>query len=313
MALDSALRWQLIRDTIVRKKTGVLVVQSGTQYLNWIVEEGNLICVSSTFPEASLTRLVEEKQLTKSTNFPDAQTQVDHLRPIGTLLLKQERLGEKEFQQLLMEHWIACTKYLFDPAAHVFWSANRPALKAELIRADRPLGEVILKAGKNAIPIPTALRTVQQQLKPPFRIDLRNPDVSGFNEEERRIWMYLQSGSGLKQMLQDREIARIPCYKFVFLLWLSGYISDSRKVTVAQEVIAKKTVSNFLQRIPPEWVYPLCAGALIGVILAPSAPEPPKAEPLNQVTPLNESLQKPAWSRDNEKDFNAKTQRREDD
>jgi hypothetical protein len=116
--------------------------------------------------------------------------------------------------------------------------------------------------------------------------------------------MYLQAGSSLKQMFQDRELARIPCYKTLFWLWLCGFISDSRKPPVAP---SPKPSISLLEKIPPEWVIPLCAGALIGVILAPSSPPEPLPQPVQTVEPLHESLQKPAWS--NEEEL---TQSRED-
>ena len=315
MAIDSALRWQLVRDVIVHKKTGVIVLQTGTNYLNWNVEKGKLICLSSTFPEASFTRYVQEKRLTKSTSFMSVQNQVDEATAIGPLLIRHHLLTEFELTTLLFDHWISCADYLLDPSTHLFWSSTPPVFKAQFIRNDRPLGEVLAKANKHSIAVPTALRIVQH-LKPPYRIQGQNVclDLAGFNEEERRIWMYLQSGTSLKQMFQDRDIAKIPCYKFLFLLWLSGYISDSQKMTRPQQI--QKVSENLLEKIPPEWVFPLCAGALIGLLLAPSSeptasPEPP---PSSRVEPLNETLQKPAWStQQTEEKTNAKAQRRKDD
>ena len=295
MAIDSAIRWQLVRDVIVHKKSGVIVLQTGTNYLNWNLEKGKLVCVSSTFPEASLTRFVQEKKLTKSTNYLAVQNHVDPTRAIGPLLIRHHLLEETELRALLFEHWTACADYLFDPSAHLFWSATPAAIKPEFIRNDRPLCEVIVKANKNSITAPTALRIVQQ-LKGPFRISAQNLplDLSGFNEEERRIWMYLQSGTSLKQLFHDRDITKIPCYKFLFLLWLSGYISDSQRVTPPQQI--QQVSANLLEKIPPEWVFPLCAGALIGLLLAPTSEPKAAPQPPPTVTPLNESLQKPAWS-----------------
>lgn len=316
MAIDSALRWQLVRDVIVHKKTGVIVLQTGTNYLNWNVEKGMLVCLSSTFPEASFTRYVQEKKLTESTNFLSVQNQVDETTAIGPLLIRHHLLTESELQTLLFEHWISCDDYLLDPSAHLFWSPTPPTFKPHFIRHDRPLGEVLAKANKNSIAVPTALRMVQH-LKPPYRIQGQNVslDLSGFSEEERRIWMYLQSGTSLKQMFQDRDISKIPCYKFLFLLWLSGYMSDSQKMTRPQQI--QKVSANLLEKIPPEWVFPLCAGALIGLLLAPAS-EPPVATPeppRSQVEPLNETLQKPAWSpkTDEEKDVNTETQSHRDE
>ena len=153
----------------------------------------------------------------------------------------------------------------------------------EIFRCDRPLGDVLLYANKNCIAIPTALRVVYE-LKPPFKVQSQNVNVSSFAEEDQRIWMHLQSGNNLKQILQDESIARIPCYKTLFLLWLSGTISDSRR---SIPLPTTKVSASFLQRIPPEWVIPLCAGALIGALLTPSpepqiVPAPPAVEQRNE-------------------------------
>jgi hypothetical protein len=317
MAIESAIRWQLIRDVIVHEKSGVIVAQTGTNYLNWCVEKGKLVCVTSTFPEASLTQFLQKIKLTESTKFLTLQNRMDDSTAIGALLIRHHVLEEAEFRELLFQHWVASIDYLLDPSIHLFWSVTTAAIKPEIIRNDKPLAEVILKANKNSISIPTALRTVQQ-LRAPYRIGPgSHPCLSTFTEVERRIWMYLQSGSSLKQMFQDRDIMRIPCYKFLFLLWLSGSISDSQRVSPKQQEQIRKVSISLLEKIPPEWVFPLCAGALIGVLLAP-APEP-KISPQQQpsattgVMPLDEALQKPAWSSEQHEDINTEAQRHRDD
>ncbi len=309
MVVDSVVRWQLVRDVIVNRKSGVLVLQTGRNYLNWTLDKGNLVSISTTFVEGSFTHFVQEKKLTESTKFLSAQNQIDPEKALGSLLIRHHIMNDEEFSKILFEHWISCTDYLFDPAVHIFWSTNRSALKSEFVRMDRPLGEVLLRARMDSITVPTALRSVQE-LKPPYHVHSSNPNLAHFSEEEKRVWMYLRSGSTLKQILQDPDIARIPCYKTVFLLWLSGYISDSRKV---QPQPLPKITTNILEKIPPEWVFPLCAGALIGVLLAPASAPKTAPSPVPRVEPLNETLQKPAWSDEEKKDFNAETQRGRDE
>ena len=311
MALDSVNRWQLVRSIIIQKRSGVIVLQSGKNYLHWIIHQGCLVCIQSTFPEASLTHFIEQEQVIDPTKFTNAKSQVDQTKPFGSVLLRQHLLKEEDFAKSIYRHWIACTDYLFEPSMHVFWSANSALLKPEFIRCDRPLADVLMQANKSSITIPTAIRAVEE-LKPPFRMVSGKPNLAQFSEEEKRIWMYLQSGATLEQIFQDREITKIPCYKLLFLLWVSGYISDSRMLT-AREV--QQATTSIFQRIPPEWIFPLCAGVLIGVLLAPSAPEPKPSPPLPayRVDPLvEEELPKPAWS-PKEDDINAKTQRREDE
>jgi hypothetical protein len=312
MALDSVNRWQLVRGIVTQKKSGVIVLQSGKNYLHWIIDQGSLVCIQSTFPEASLTHFIEEEQIIEPAKFSSAKNQVDQTKPFGSVLLRQRLLKEEDFAKSIFRHWIACTDYLFEPSMHVFWSANSALLKPEFIRCDRPLADVLMQANKSSISIPTAIRVVEE-LKAPFRIISRKPDLSQFSDEERRIWMYLQSGTNLEQIFQDREITKIPCYKFLFLLWVSGYIADSRMLT-AREV--QQATTSIFQRIPPEWIFPLCAGVLIGVLLAPSTSEPKPAPllPAYRVEPVEEEeLPKPAWSTQDEEEFNTETQRHRED
>jgi hypothetical protein len=311
MALDSAARWKLIRDITVEKKTGTLVLQAGPRYLSWWIEEGNLICVSSTFEESTFTQLVYEKKLTEAANFSGLQNRIDEGHALGWLLLHQKILKEEEFCALLMDHWTSCAEALFDPGAHVFWSGTLPVIKHEFIRTDRPFGEVLILADRNRMAVTSALRIVQQ-MKEPFRICGENPETGAWSEQERRIWMYLQSGNSLKQMLQDAEIAHIPCYKFLFLLWLCGYISEARPAP-KREVVPVKISVGLLEKIPAEWVFPLCAGALIGVILAPSTePKPTPAHEYRKIEPVEEPTAAPAWSPTKNEDINTEARRRED-
>ena len=312
MAVDSVNRWQLVRGIITQKRSGVIVLQAGKNYLHWIIDKGSLVCIQSTFPEASLTHFIEEQQIIEPTKLSIAKSQVDQTKPFGSVLLRQHLLNEEDFAKNIFRHWIACTDFLFEPSIHLFWSANSGLLKPEFIRCDRPLADVLMLANKNSITIPTAIRVVEE-LKPPFRILSGKPDLSQFNEEERRVWMYLQSGSTLEQIFQDREITKIPCYKLLFLLWVSGYISDSRMPT-AREV--QQATTSIFQRIPAEWIFPLCAGTIIGVLLAPSAPEPKPAPPpaVYRNGPLEEeALPKPAWSTEKNEEFNTETQRHRED
>jgi len=289
MAVDIINRWQLIREVILQQKTGAIVLQTGRNYIHWIVDRGRLICVSSTLPEASLTTTIQEQRLMDPGEFLKAQTMVDDSKPLGAILMQRKLVNEKMLQRILWQHWIACTDFLFEPSMHLFWSVSSNEIKPELIRFDRPLAEIILHVNRTAITIPTALRTVQN-LKSPYKLAPRLPDLSAFSEEERRIWMHLQTGSGLKGILHDGDVTRMACYKTLFLLWVTGYLSDSAVRTVAKVKEATKTA---VHRIPAEWIFPLCAGALIGVLLAPSdAPKhPPKPAPKTQR--LHHS---PAWS-----------------
>ena len=311
MALDSVARWQMVHDVIVHKKSGTIVVQTGTNYLNWIVEGGDLVCVSSTFPETSLTQWIADRNAFTPDVVLNAQNDIDASRTLGSILIRHRHLDQEKLGEFLFQHWVFCTSHLFDPAAHVFWSGNPVTLKTEFIRCDRSFSEVLLSASRDSISIPTALRVIQD-LKLPYRVQSIQPDQSRFNEEEKRIWMHLKSGNSLKQMLHDPEITRIPCYKLIFLLWLGGYIADSRKELQPKPLIV--TSKTFLEKIPPEWIIPLCAGTLIGVLLAPAstAPSPPPAAQEQGIEPLEESVKRPAWSPEEEKELNTETQRHRD-
>ncbi|MCI0604051.1 hypothetical protein L0156_13700 [bacterium] len=313
MALDSVNRWQLVRGIITQKRSGVIVLQAGKNYLHWTIDKGLLVCIHSTFPEASLTNFFEEQRIIEPTRLSSVKRQVDHTKPFGSVLLRQHLLNEEDFAKSIYQHWIACTDYLFEPSIHLFWSVNSGIMNPEFIRCDRPLADILMQANRNSITIPTAIRAIED-LKPPFRILSAKPDLSRFNEEERRIWMYLQSGSTLDQIFQDREITKIPCYKLLFLLWVCGHISDSRTTTTHQ---VQQVTTGLLQRIPAEWIFPLCAGTIIGVLLAPSSPEPKPSPPppaYRVETLEEEALPTPAWSTtQNEEDLNAETQGRRDE
>jgi hypothetical protein len=289
MAIDVVNRWQLIREVILQKKTGAIVLQTGRNYIHWIVERGKLVCVSSTLPEASLTQAIQQQNITEPAELLRAQAMVDERKPLGAILLQRKLVKEETLQRVIWQHWIACTDFLFEPSMHLFWSMNSPPPKPETVRYDRGLSEVLLHVNRNTITIPTALRTVQN-LKTPYRLAPRLPDVTAFSEEERRIWMHLQSGSGMKEIMRDADVTRISCYKALFLLWVTGHLSDSTVRTVAK---VKEATKIAVHRIPAEWIFPLCAGALIGVLLAPSDPPKPPPKPTPKVQRLHDS---PAWS-----------------
>jgi hypothetical protein len=62
MAVDTINRWQLVREVITQKRSGAIVLQTGRNYLHWILERGNLVCVSSTLPEASFASAIQERK-----------------------------------------------------------------------------------------------------------------------------------------------------------------------------------------------------------------------------------------------------------
>jgi hypothetical protein len=290
MALESTRRWQIIRDVIIQKKSGALVAQSGRNYLHWFVEHGNLMSVSSTFPEASLTRFIQEKNVLECSKFLMAQNKVDPSKTLGAILLKSHLLEEEQIRDLIVQHWINCNDYLFDSTIHLFWSAGAKGMKPDAVRCDRPIADVLMQITRSSISIPDSLRLVQD-LHSPLRTTAKKPNPLTWNEQERRIWMYLQSGSTIEKVFQDPEIAKVPCYKFLFLLWVCGFMSDSRPITPKE---VHKATTGLLDRIPAEWIFPLCAGTLIGVILAPSSPpkEPPPPAPNYHL----ETVEKPSWS-----------------
>jgi hypothetical protein len=288
MAVDMVNRWQIIREVIVQKKSGAIVLQTGRNYIHWIVENGQLVCVSSTLPEVSLASAIDAQKVIDRAEFLKAQSMVDESTTLGTVLMQRKLVDEQMLRQILWQHWISCTDFLFDPAVHLFWSINSATIKREFVRCDRPLSDILLQVNRNAITIPTALRTVQN-LKTPYRLSPRLPNFSVFSEEERRIWMHLQSGSGMKQILQDGDVARMPCYKTLFLLWVTGHLSDSAPRTTTK---VKEATKSAVHKIPAEWIFPLCAGALIGVLLAPSDPPKPPPRPVHKV----QHHQSPAWT-----------------
>jgi hypothetical protein len=292
MAIDTVHRWQLVREVIVQRKSGAIVLQTGRNYIHWIIDRGRLVCVSSTLPEASLTNTILEQKIINPAEFVKAQSMVDQNRTLGAILVQRKMLDQEALEKFIWQHWISCTDYLFEPSMHLFWSVNSSRTKSELVRCDRPFSDVLLRVQRSSITIPTALRAVKE-LKTPYKLTRQMPDISAFSEEERRIWMHLRSGSGLNEIFRDAEVARISCYKTLFLLWVTGHICQPTEPTVKKVTEATKTAAN---RIPAEWIFPLCAGALIGVLLAPSNTHKEQPKPAPKVERLHDSLQKPAWT-----------------
>ncbi len=300
MAIDTVQRWRTVRDAIALKKSGTLIAQSGRNYIYWKLHRGNLVCVSSNAPEFSLNLFIREKQLVPEVVLLGAQSQVDENRSLGAVLVRQGVLSADDLKNVLKDHWIVCSETLFDPSIHVFWSGEEDPCKPQFVRFDLPFGEVLLKVARDSITIPTALRAVQF-LKQPFKLNVSMVDSSRFNDEEKRILLYLQSGSSLDRIFEDRQITKIPCYKILFILWLCGCLSDTRPVPATPKEVVTMSFLQKMKNMPADWIIPLCAGVLVGVLLAPSTAQQPNAKPGHRIEPLRESLDRPAWSTDTER------------
>jgi hypothetical protein len=294
MAIEALSRWQMIRSVILEKKSGALIAQLGRNFLYWIVREGNLLCVSSTLPDCSFTQFLLAKKASEKERILRAQTLINERRSLGSILLNQGIVSEEELQQLLREHWASLTFQLLQSTTHLFWSSRQTDVKAEFVAVELSLAELIFTADRSAVEIRTAIR-FSQIMPSAYRIGNWKLVESGLLRPEQRMLHYLRNAAPLSVILKDPDLDYVTCYKVLFLLWLSGSLVEPRKIgRTPQLESTERKIWRSLSSIPPEWIFPLVIGVIIGVLLSPSAPAR-VSHPAPHMETLKDSLQKPAW------------------
>lgn len=295
MAIEALGRWQMIRSVITEKKSGTLIVQLGRNSLYWIIKEGRLICVSSTLPEYSFTQFLLKKDLKKE-EVLRGQAQIDERKSLGSVLTLLNVCTEQDLIALLREHWASLTFHLLQSTTHVFWSSRETEVKQQFVPAEIPLDQLILTVDRSAVEVRTAIR-FSQSMPAPYRIANWRLVETALPPKEQRLMHYLRSGAPLALMLKDPDLDHVTCHRVCFLLWLSGSLIEQRPFRKQIALpMRKRAIWTHLSAIPPEWIFPLFIGVMIGVVLSPSAP--PNLHD-HQTTPrmekLKDSLQKPAW------------------
>jgi hypothetical protein len=291
-------RWRMIRDTIIGKKSGTLIIQMGRHYIHFVIEEGNLAFVSSTLPEFSFSYFLIQSLEIDSKLVLQAQSQISDGRSLGAVLVQNYKLPSDQICQLLRKHWLNLTHYMMQPTAHAFWSSRVLKQKDQMINADLPLSQVLLMCERNSIEIQSALRFLENMPERCKVIDLE-PVEEVLHGVERRILPYLRAGTKLDDILKDPELDRMTCYKILFQLWLSGYLQDGQRKRSTDRIIKSHPLFERVRSLPPDWVIPFAVGALIGVLLAPNPA--PSSPPLENPPKVDKTWDPPAWQSDKDK------------
>jgi len=298
MAIDSFSRWQMIREIICKKKSGTLIVQLGRNFLRWILDRADVVCVSSTLPEFSFTQFLLQDRSIPLEDLLLAQSGISHSRSLGASLLQSGATGREELGRLLRLHWSSLSFHLLQSTTHLFWSDSEIFFKDEFVRLDSPLSSLLFSCERNSLETRTAIR-IAHVLPAAYRV-FDWPQVEAALEgRERRMIPYLKAGCSLQEILHDPELDHISVYRVFFILWLTGQLLENQRTSPS--IPSRKSNPRWerIKSVPPDWIFPLIAGAILGVLLT-SRPSPPATS-----APLS-----PAWSHEfTEKDFTAEAQR----
>ena len=296
MAVGSVSRWQVIRDVICNQKTGALILQMGQHYLQWHLQSGNIICVSSTLPEHSFAEFLLGNSDLAAEDVSEAQSLIDDQRSLGSVLLQMRVADAERIHDLLEQHWKRLSSFLLQSTNHLFWSPKQTPMKKHIVMADIPLSDLILTCDRSWIEIPSALRCVEQ-LPAPYRIVEVAETERALRDQEKRMLHYLKRGAKLAEILRDPELDRMTCYRVLFVLWLCGYLLPPQPAATTARENSVSPIWSRIRSIPPDWLIPLFPGVFIGVLLSP---EPDNVATHQNVSPqfenLKEVIERPAWS-----------------
>jgi hypothetical protein len=296
MALDPASRWRTIREVILNRKSGTLVLQLGKNYLHWIIDTGEVVCVSSSSRENSLTAFITNGQYLALPQVAIADASVNETTSLGAALLQTGMLDREKLRNIIRDHCVSLSHYLFQTAYYLFWSDQPVSCKQKFIKVSIPLSHIILSAERSNIETTSALRVAKD-----FPKALRLKDGSmletPLQTAEMRILHYLKVGSSLEDILHEPDLDRITCYRVLFLLWLAAKLQEPRIRPAAGKASTSPRIHlwNRIRSLPPEWIFPLLAGVMIGVLLSPGPHIEAKKEQPQKTEKLKDVLQKPAW------------------
>lgn len=227
-----------------------------------------------------------------------AQSAISHSRSLGACLLQSGAVGREDLATLLRQHWSSLSFHLLQSASHLFWSDSEIAFKDEFIRLDSPLSELLLSCERSSLETRTAIR-IAHILPSSYHVVDWTPVEVALEVRERRIIPYLKSGCSLREILHDPELDHISIYRVFFLLWLTGQLRENQRTPQSGPTRIAHPRWERIKSVPPDWIFPLIAGAILGALLT-SKPAPP----------ITSSPLKPAWGREfTEKDFTAEARR----
>jgi hypothetical protein len=294
MAIDRFSRWALIREIVTERKSGTLIVQLGRHYLRWALNGGTLLFVSSTNSEFWLIHhLFRKGGYLNPADVVLAETRVNENTSLGSSLMQLRKLELDPLRELVHEHWTSLSNYLLQSTARLVWNEKELVSKPHFIDLSLPFSNLLLSLERESVEIQSAVEFANDHLS---RYKLENASDLGriLRGKERRLVPYLKTSASLQEILMEPDIDRFTCYRAIFLLWLSGYLQPVSKV----ERTAIPAPGFFLRRlraVPPEWIFLLMLGILLGLLLAPK--ESPQVENQNRHQEgLEEAVPRPAWS-----------------
>lgn len=309
MAIEGLSRWQMIREIILESRSGTLIAQLGKNFLHWMIAEGKLICISSTLPEYSFTQFLLQKGTPGRPELLRAQSLIHDQRSLGSALLDARFISAEELKRLLEQHWSSLTYQLLQSSTHLFWSDRKCACKHHFIRADLSLQEIILAGDRSFVDTRAAIRFAQS-LPPYYRV-VNWPIIEKFLlPQEKRMVNYLKSCAPVSAMMKDPELDKMTCYRLLFLLWLAGAMLEpsARKHFKSANAPQSSLLLQRMRSLPPDWIFPLFAGVVIGVILAPGPGKSARpASPPQSMESLRDVMTKPAWQTDEQSKHEDKT------
>jgi hypothetical protein len=291
MAVDLVSRWQMIRELSYFKKSGTLTVQLGRNYLSWIVRRGELLWFSSNSAEHSFTRFLYECGSIEPDRITSAQSMVDDSRSLGAAIIQKRILEPDRIRSLLRQHCFHQVHHLFAPTAHVLFTSSLATPKQHMVSLDLPFAEMLLHCERSSLDIRSVVQFAEENIER-YRVHEFDSVARTLEGHEKRIVPYIRSGASLQEILADPELDRLTCYRILFLLWVSGYLQELKPRIREQTAKSKSALISGLKCIPPEWIFPLVLGILLGVLLAPDSDKPAAAQPSTQ--PLRPLLE-PAW------------------
>jgi hypothetical protein len=273
-------RWKMIRDIISCRKSGTLILQMGRHYIHFVIEEGILVFVSSTLPEFTFSYFLIQNAELDARLVVESESQVSENRSLGTVLVQCSHLPAEEVRHLLRRHWHNLAHHLMQSNAHAFWSNRVMRQKPQMIDANLPLSQLLLRCERSSIEVQIALRFLEIVPERCKVADLESVEEA-LQGIERRILPYLRAGTTLEDILKDPELDRMTCYRILFQLWVAGYLQDGYRKRSPDQIKPQRQLLQRIRSLPPDWIIPLAMGALIGVLLAPTpdAPSPPEKRP----------------------------------
>jgi len=307
MAIETLSRWQMIREITLENRSGTLIAQLGKNFLHWMIANGNVVCISSTLPEFSFTQFLLQKGIPARPELLRAQALIHHQRTLGSALLDAKLLSDEQLNGVLNEHRASLTFLLLQASTHLFWSDRQMERKHHFVRCDEPLQRIILSADRSFVDTRAAIRFAQN-LPAHYRITNWMVMEKFFLDPEKRLLNYLRNNAPLTAMLKDPDLDRMTCYRILFLLWLSGILHEPSIRRVRSSVLPEPRISllNRARNLPPDWIFPLIGGVLIGALLSPAPAKSAATPPPQHMESLRDAMQKPAWQTDDQNRQDAK-------